>query len=175
MISSVESSTSSPLPLRPKYGSGATRRASARLCGSAEKTRSRSASVLAVRTCNSFPPSVCKACRTLARYDQQGHSPSRRHQFLQQLKAFRPQFSEVQTNPCDVAAGPADAVPDNVWLLFLPPYSYAALRSWMFSISPAPAALAKRSSKAVSSPGVMFSRLRPPTGFCSSALSPPWS
>ena len=36
-----------------------------------------------------------------------------------------------------------------------------ALGSWMFSISPAPAAFAKRASKAFSSAKVMFSRLRP--------------
>src|SRR5260370_22505331 len=41
-------------------------------------------------------------------------------------------------------------------------FSYAALRSWMFNISPAPAALAKRASKTFSSARVMFSRLRPP-------------
>src|SRR5436309_4646848 len=43
----------------------------------------------------------------------------------------------------------------------------------MFSISPAPAALAKRASKALSSAKLMFSRLRPPLGLDLSALSPP--
>src|SRR6516162_6433902 len=51
----------------------------------------------------------------------------------------------------------------------------AALRSWMFSISPAPAALAKRANKAFSSATGMFSRMRPPLGLRLSALSPPWS
>src|SRR5450756_1445804 len=50
-------------------------------------------------------------------------------------------------------------------------FSYAALRSWMFNISPAPAALAKRASKTFSSARVMFSRLRPPLGLDLSALS----
>src|SRR6266498_309876 len=45
----------------------------------------------------------------------------------------------------------------------------------MFSISPAPAALAKRASKALSSAKLMFSRLRPPLGLDLSALSPPRS
>jgi hypothetical protein len=44
-------------------------------------------------------------------------------------------------------------------------------RSWMFSISPAPAVLAKRASNAFSSATVMFSCLRPKSGdfiyFCS--------
>src|SRR6266404_5836779 len=53
-------------------------------------------------------------------------------------------------------------------------FSYAALRSWMFNISPAPAALAKRASKTLSSATVMFSRWRPPIGFGLSALIPPW-
>src|SRR6202011_5038118 len=44
----------------------------------------------------------------------------------------------------------------------------------MFNISPAPAALAKRTSKAFSSFNVMFSRLRPPLGLGLSALIPPW-
>src|SRR5665811_558127 len=52
-------------------------------------------------------------------------------------------------------------------------FSYAALRSWMFNISPAPAALAKRASKAFSSAKVMFWRLRPPLGLDLSAASPP--
>src|SRR6185437_10290626 len=43
----------------------------------------------------------------------------------------------------------------------------------MFSISPAPAALAKRASKACSSANVMFSCLRPPFGLGFMALLPP--
>ena len=42
----------------------------------------------------------------------------------------------------------------------------------MFNIWPAPAALAKRASKAFSSSKVMFSRLRPPLGLGLSASSP---
>src|SRR5271156_6207568 len=45
----------------------------------------------------------------------------------------------------------------------------------MFNISPAPAALAKRLNKVLSSASVMFSRLRPPLGFGLRALMPPWS
>src|SRR6266487_7077962 len=45
----------------------------------------------------------------------------------------------------------------------------------MFNISPAPAALAKRASKALSSAKLMFSRCRPPLGLDLSALSPPRS
>jgi hypothetical protein len=45
----------------------------------------------------------------------------------------------------------------------------------MFNISPAPAALAKRVSKAFSSANVMFSCLRPPFGLGLSGLMPPWS
>jgi len=45
----------------------------------------------------------------------------------------------------------------------------------MFTISPAPAALANRASRALSSPSVMFSRIRPPLRFGSSAASPPRS
>jgi hypothetical protein len=37
------------------------------------------------------------------------------------------------------------------------PDAWAALRSWMFSISPAPAALAKHANKAFSAESVMFS------------------
>src|SRR5258706_7545641 len=44
----------------------------------------------------------------------------------------------------------------------------------MFNISPAPAALAKRASKTLSSATVMFSRWRPPIGFGLSAFIPPW-
>src|SRR3984893_14261947 len=54
-------------------------------------------------------------------------------------------------------------------------FSYAALRSWMFNISPAPAALAKRTSKAFSSFNVMFSRLRPPLGLGFRAFISPCS
>ena len=54
-------------------------------------------------------------------------------------------------------------------------FSYAALRSWMFNISPAPAALEKRPSKAFSSASVMFSRILPPLGLGSNTRSPPWS
>jgi hypothetical protein len=43
------------------------------------------------------------------------------------------------------------------------------------NISPAPAALAKRASKAFSSASVMFSRWQPPVGFGLSALIPPWA
>lgn len=49
------------------------------------------------------------------------------------------------------------------------------LESWMFNSSPAPAALAKRSSRALSSATVIFSRIRPPFGFGSNAARPPWS
>src|SRR5215467_10030916 len=50
--------------------------------------------------------------------------------------------------------------------------SYAAFKSWMFNISPAPAALAKRSSRAFSSASVIFSRIRPPLGLGASAAPP---
>jgi hypothetical protein len=43
----------------------------------------------------------------------------------------------------------------------------------MFSISPAPAALAKHANKTFSAESVMFSRWRPPIGFGLSALIPP--
>jgi hypothetical protein len=58
---------------------------------------------------------------------------------------------------------------------FVPDGLQAALRSWRFNISPAPARFAKRASKTLSSAKVMFSCLRPPFGLGLSALMPPWS